>query len=311
MKEDARSFGKRGGTESRVDVFKEPEKQKRPSRSLAHSSTQEHSDLQLLGDVSSFNHLQRPAQNLQTSLVPGAFAEGTIQLNNTHNPLGITFQPPGTFNPVTQGGYPVPEQTTGASSGFGYRHASMQQPPVLQKGFAPYRSRNATNSSRLERFEANDNRWPYHPPENFTNTNPVLSRGGYQRGGRKSAGRRGGYNQRNATAPVTQLHYGSDFAQKQRDGGSWRNKGRREGSDPVQVVCQNVQDDYTIKDYVHCSCQMCEARNRSMHVVAEAQQDISVAEMQSRIKSGLSEIYGFVDGVFPLASKEPGRFMVR
>ncbi|KAJ4140097.1 hypothetical protein NW768_001450 [Fusarium equiseti] len=308
--EDTSSFGKREDTESRPDVSKDSEKQKRPSQSLAHSSTQEHNDSQFLGDMGSFNHLRRPAQNPQTGLVPGAFAEGTIQLNNTHNPLGITFQPPGTFNPGTQGGYSIPEQTIGASSGFGYRHISMQQPPVLQKGLAPYRSRNATNSSRLERFELNDNRWTHHP-ENFTNTSSVLNRGAYQRGGRKSAGRRGGYNQRNATAPVTQLHYGSDFAQKQRDGGSWRNKGRREGSDPVQVVCQNVQDDFTIKDYVHCSCQMCEARNRSMHVVAEAQQDIPVAEMQSRIKSGLSEIYGFVDGVFPLPSKEPGRFVVR
>jgi hypothetical protein len=96
-----------------------------------------------------------------------------------------------------------------------------------------------------------------------------------------------------------------------RDGVPWKSRWRREGSDPVQVTCQNVQDGYTIKDYVPCSCQMCEARNRSVYVAAEAYHDISIVDMQSRIKFGLSERYGLVEEVYTLPSKEPGRFVVR
>jgi hypothetical protein len=231
------------------------------------------------------------------------------QPDQMHNPLGITFHPSGTFNQVAQGGYIAPQDN--ASNGTSYRHVSMQQPFLHPKGCPPNRGRNPNNSSRLERSELNDNRW-YQNNENFNTTHSGFSRGGNQRGGRKGTGRRGGHNQRNATAPVTQPHVSSDPFQKMRDGGLWKNgKWRREGSDPIQVTCRNVQDGYAIRDYVHCSCQMCEARNRSVHVAVESQHEMSSVDMQSRIKYGLSRRYGLVDEVYPLPSKEPGRFIVR
>ncbi|KAL3600531.1 hypothetical protein FPOAC2_04773 [Fusarium poae] len=241
--------------------------------------------------------------------MPGAHAEGAGQPDQMHNPLGITFHPSGTFNQVAQGGYIAPQDN--ASNGTSYRHVSMQQPFLHPKGCPPNRGRNPNNSSRLERSELNDNRW-YQNNENFNTTHSGFSRGGNQRGGRKGTGRRGGHNQRNATAPVTQPHVSSDPFQKMRDGGLWKNgKWRREGSDPIQVTCRNVQDGYAIRDYVHCSCQMCEARNRSVHVAVESQHEMSSVDMQSRIKYGLSRRYGLVDEVYPLPSKEPGRFIVR
>ncbi|KAM0226302.1 hypothetical protein ACHAPA_011559 [Fusarium lateritium] len=179
-----------------------------------------------------------------------------------------------------------------------------------QKGLTPNRGRNTSTSSRFDRFETNDNRWSHQNQENFNGTNPGLARGGYQRGGGRK-GRRGGHSTRNATAPVMQPHNGPDFVQKKRDGPPWRDQWRRGGSDLIQVTCENVQNGLKIKDYVHCSCQMCEARNRSVHIIAEAHQDIPQADMLSRIKFGLSERYGFVEEVYPLASKEPGRFIAR
>lgn len=179
-----------------------------------------------------------------------------------------------------------------------------------QKGLTPNRGRNNSTSSRFDRFENNDNRWSHQNQENFNGTNPGPHRGGYQRGGGRK-NRRGGHNSRNATAPVMQPHIGPEFVQKKRDGTPWRDQWRRGGSDLIQVTCENVQSGLTIKDYVHCSCQMCEARNRSVHIIAEAYQDIPQADMLTRIKFGLSERYGFVEEVYPLPSKEPGRFIAR
>ncbi|RGP67206.1 hypothetical protein FLONG3_8601 [Fusarium longipes] len=311
-KEDPSSRNsKQRDTESRTDVCKDFNTSQRPKQSSACSIPYEQKSIQQpFSDASNFNRSQRPDPSLHSNLGPGVYAGTAMLSGQTHNPLGITFHPAGTFNHVAQGGNPIPQENTGASNGLGYRHVSMQQPSLHAKGFAANRNRNPSNSSRLDRYESNDNRW-YQNTENFNNANSSFGRGGYQRGGRKGAGRRGGHNQRNVTAPFTQPHAYSDSVQKMRDGGSWKAKWRREGSEPIQVTCQNVQDGITLKDYVPCSCQICEARNRSVFVAAEAYHEISTMDMQSRIRFGLSERFGFVEGVFPVTSKEPGRFVVR
>ncbi|CAG1988013.1 unnamed protein product [Fusarium graminearum] len=309
---DVSRNGKPKDTESQADTFKELKRNQRPNQSFARSSHHEHKGVQSLGNTNTLNHSQRLDLNLHINHAPGVYSEGAMQPNYMNNPLGITFHPSGTFNHIAQGGYPTLQDN--ASNGPNYRHVSMQastQPPYHHpKGFLPNRGRNPSNSSRLDRSDSNDNRW-YQNNENLNNTNSGFNRGGYQRGGRKGTGRRGGHNQRNATAPITQPYTGSDSVQKTRDRGSWKNKWCREGSDPIQVTCQNVQDGHEIREYVPCSCQMCEARNRSVHVAAKSHHEIPSLDMQSRIKSGLSERFGLVDEVYPLPSKEPGRFIVR
>ncbi|KAM0417879.1 hypothetical protein ACHAPD_004225 [Fusarium lateritium] len=307
--DDTGRNSKQRDTVSQADAFKEPKKNQQTGQSSGRLGPQEHKNMRPLGGTNNPNQLQRLDSNLHTNYMPVVHIEGAVQPNQMHNPLGITFHPSGAFNHVAQGGYLAPQDN--ASNGLNYRHASMQQPFFHSKGFPPNRGRNFSNSSRLDRSELNDNRW-YQNSENFNGANSGFNRGANQRGGRKGTGRRGGHNQRNATAPVTQPHVGSDPIQKMRDGGPWKNnKWRREGSDPVQVTCRNVQDGYAIRDYVLCSCQMCEARNRSVHVAVESQHKISSVDMQSRVKYGLSGRYGLVDEVYPLPSKEPGRFIVR
>ncbi|GKT99852.1 hypothetical protein FLAG1_01885 [Fusarium langsethiae] len=306
--DDASRNGKQRDAESQADASKKPKRNQRLNQYSAGSGPQEHKSIPSLGEMNTLNRLQRLDPNLHTNHAPGVYAEGLVQPNQMHNPLGISFHPSGTFNHVVQSGQLAPQDS--ASNSSSYRHASMQQPFLHSKSFLPNRGRNPSNSSRLDRPEPNDNRW-YQNNENLNKVNSGFNRGGYQRGGRKGTGRRGGHNQRNATAPVTQPYIGSDSIQKVRDGGPWKNKWRREGTDPIQVTCKNVQDGFAIRDYVPCSCQMCEARNRSVHVAVEAHHEISSIDMQSRIKFGLSERHGLVDEVYPLPSKEPGRFIVR
>ncbi|KAM0356147.1 hypothetical protein ACHAPU_000542 [Fusarium lateritium] len=312
----SRQNGKTRGTETQASVTKDLQKNGRPNRTLARPGFHDQLGAQYLDNTNTMNRLQRPYSEFHTNTVAKGFSEEAILLNpnEMHAPLGITFHEPvhhpGTFNHSIQGAYSASQPSFGIANGLGNRHPNVQQPPMSQKGLTPNRGRINSNASRLDRFEPNDNRWPQQNQENFSGANPGFCRGSYQRGAARR-GRRGGHNPRNATAPVMQPHVGSDIVHRKRDGTPWRDQWRRGGSNLIQVTCENVQNGLTINDYVPCSCQMCEARNRSVYITAEACQDIPQADMLSRIKFGLSERYGFVEEVYPLPSKEPGRFIAR
>ncbi|KAF4964647.1 hypothetical protein FSARC_7443 [Fusarium sarcochroum] len=307
--------GKNKGAEPRMSTNKELKKGQRPNRALARSGPHDPKGTQFPSNANVLARSQRLDPSFHTNPVASGVPEEIMvpQPNEMQTPLGISFHSNGAFNHVAQGGYPTLQQNYGVPAGLGYRHSSVQQPTLPQKGLAPNRGRNASVSSRFDRFEPNDGRWAHqHHHENFNGPTPTSNRGGYQRGGpRKGGPRRGTHNQRNATAPIMQPQAGPDFAHKKRDGPPWKGEWRRPGSDLIQVTCQNVQNGLKINDYVPCSCQMCDARNRSVYIAVEGYQNIPSADLQSRIKFGLAERYGFVEEVYPLPSKEPGRFIAR
>ncbi|KAJ4264040.1 hypothetical protein NW762_006079 [Fusarium torreyae] len=295
---------------------KELKKGQRPNRSFARSGAQDPKGTQFPSNANVLARLQRLDPSFHNNPVVDGISEEMMvpHPNEMHNPLGISFHPHGAFHHVAQGGHSTIQQNYGVPTRLGYRHSSVQQQPLPQKGLAPNRGRNASVSSRIDRFEPNDGRWSHQHPhyENFNGSTPTPSRGGYQRGGpRKGGPRRGTHNQRNATAPIMQPQTGPDFAHKKRDGAPWKGEWRRLGSDLIQVTCQNVQTGLKINDYVPCSCQMCDSRNRSVYITVEGHQNVPNADMQSRIKFGLAERYGFVEEVYPLPSKTPGRFIAR
>ncbi|KAF5670641.1 hypothetical protein FHETE_4548 [Fusarium heterosporum] len=312
----SRQNDKTRGVETQASVIKELQKNQRPNRTLARSGFHDQMGAQYPDNTNTMNRLQLPYSEFQTNTVAKDFPEESTLLNlsGMHAPLGITFHEPGhhpgTFNHSIQGAYSVPQPSSGIPTGLGNRHPNVQQPPMSQKVLTPNRRRNNSNGSRFDRFELNDTRWPQQNQENLNGANPGFGRGSYQRGVARR-GRGGGHNSRNATAPVMQPHLGSDLVHKKRGGTPWRDQWRRGGSNLIQVTCENVQNGLTINDYVPCSCQMCEARNRSVYITTEVCQDIPQADMLSRIKFGLSERYGFVEEVYPLPSKEPGRFIAR
>ncbi|KAF4441350.1 hypothetical protein F53441_12060 [Fusarium austroafricanum] len=297
-----------GGVESRLSANEKHQKSQQPIRSLARSGAHDQNDTQFPGPMHAFNRQKRlDAQN--NAMASGLPEEMMIaQPNGMHPPLGTAFQPSGVFNNAAQVSYSVPQQNFAMQSGPDYLHPHVQQPSVPQKGPIPSRGRNTSASSR---FEPNDGRWSHQNYENSNSGNPGFNRGGCQRGGGRK-GRRGAYSQRNATAPVIQQHAGSEIGQKRRDATPWRDSWRRGGSDLIQVTCQNLQDGLKIKGYVHCSCQVCESRNRSVHVAVEACQETSSQDLLARIKPGLAMLYGHVEDVCTLPpKKEQGRFIVR
>ncbi|KAF4994389.1 hypothetical protein FGRMN_5808 [Fusarium graminum] len=312
----SRQSDKIRGVETQASVIKELQKNQQPNRILARSVFHDQTCAQYPDNTNTINRLQRPYSEFHTNAVAKGFPEEAILLTSSemYAPLGITLHEPGhhpgTFNHSIQGAYSIPQPSFGTSTGLGNRHPNVQQPSISQKDLISNRGRTNSNGSRFERFEPSDTRWPQQNQENFSGANPGFGRGSYQRGAARR-GRRGGHNSRNATAPVMQPHPGSDLVHKKRDGTPWREQWRRGGSNLIQVTCENVQNGLTINDYVPCSCQMCEARNRSVYITAEACQDIPQADMLSRIKFGLGERYGFVEEVYPLPSKEPGRFIAR
>lgn len=195
-------------------------------------------------------------------------------------------------------------------TGVDYRHQIPQHQPVLPKGFAAHGGRGNSISSR---FEQNENQWSHqHRPENFNTVPLTPNRGGYCRGGpRRGGNRRGSNNQRNVTAPAVQHQIDHGFNYKRRDGTPWNNQQwRRQGSNSTQAVCRNAEGPYGA-EYVPCPCDMCNARNRSVHVKVEVGQERAGLDLVMRIKVGLGSRYGFVEDVFPIPSKDPGHFLTR
>ncbi|KAF5619332.1 hypothetical protein F52700_11845 [Fusarium sp. NRRL 52700] len=283
-------------------------KNQRPNRAFDEPVAHFQKEMNYPGAMSTFIQMQTPDtgfQNSAMSIEPPEDMKLSGQFAMQTHPVA-PFHPAGNFSPVTQGNYSLPpQQNFSMQNGFdhGFPPAQQSQPP--QRGSLTGCGRNTSNSSRNDRFDSNDGRWSNQSHENNNGGNAGLSRGGFHRGaGRKS--RRGGHNQRNATAPVTQPHTGPDFNQKKREGAPWKDSWRR---DPV--TCQNVQDGLTIKDYVPCSCPICDSRDRSIYIIVQGYQGITGPDILARLKFGLAERYGHVDEVFPIASKEPGRFIAR
>ncbi|KAF5024942.1 hypothetical protein F66182_2984 [Fusarium sp. NRRL 66182] len=303
--------GKNKGTKPRTSPNKDFKKGQRPNRSFARAGTHDPKSAQFLSKAHNLAHPQRPDLGFYPN-VGSAGMPKEIIVPQVQPPLGITFHPAAGFSHATPGGYSHPQQNYAMPTGLGYRHPNVQQPPPPQDGLAQNRGRNASTSSRLDRFEPSE-RWPHqHLHDNFNDPTSAPNRGGYHRGGlRRGTNRRGSHNQRNATTPMVQQP-NPDFVNKRRDGAPWKDQQwRRSGSDFIQVTCQNVQNGLTINDYVPCSCQMCDARNRSVHVAAKCSENTTTVDIQTRIKHGLAERYGHVEDVYPLQSKEPGRFLAR
>ncbi|KAJ4230790.1 hypothetical protein NW759_002782 [Fusarium solani] len=168
-------------------------------------------------------------------------------------------------------------------------------------------------NSISSRFEQNESQWSHqHRPENFNNVPLTPNRGGYYRGGpRRGGSRRGSNNQRNVTAPAVQHQVDHGSNHKRRDGAPWNNpQWRRQGSNMTQSFCRNV-DSPLGAEYVPCSCELCNARNRSVHIKVEVAQDRVGLDLVMRIKLGLGARYGIVEEVFAIPSKDPGHFLAR
>ncbi|KAJ9420543.1 hypothetical protein QL093DRAFT_2637446 [Fusarium oxysporum] len=296
------------GAELRLSTNDRPKNSQRPNRAFDEPVTHDQKEMKYPGIMSTFNQMQRPDVDFQniamnTELPEDMRLSGQIAMQT---PPGAPFYSPGTFNPATQGNYSLPpQQNFPMQNGFDHGFPQVQQSQPPQRGPLTGRGRNISNSSRNDRFDSNDGRWSHQNHENSNGGNAGLSRGGFHRGGGRK-NRRGGYNQRNATAPVVQPHTGSDFNQKRREGTPWKDSWRR---DPV--TCQNVQDGLTIKDYVPCSCPICDSRDRSVYIIVQGYQGITGPDILARLKFGLAERYGHVDEVFPIASKEPGHYIAR
>ncbi|KAF5645738.1 uncharacterized protein FTJAE_2434 [Fusarium tjaetaba] len=283
-------------------------KNQRPNRAFDEPVAYGQKEMKYPGTTSTFNQMQRPDASFQDSAMSteppedmrlsGQFAMPT--------PPVAPFYPSGTLSPTIQGDHSLPrQQNFPMQNGFDHGFSPAQQSQPLQRGSLPGRGRNTSNTSRNDRFDSNDGRWSHQSHENNNGGNSGSSRGGFYCGGNRKS-RRGGHNQRNATAPVAQPHTGLDFNQKRREGAPWKDSWRRD-----TVTCQNVQDGFTIKDYVPCSCPICDSRDRSVHIIVQGCQGITVPDILARLKFGLAERYGHVDEVFPIASKEPGRFIAR
>ncbi|KAI8722165.1 hypothetical protein NCS52_00359700 [Fusarium sp. LHS14.1] len=202
------------------------------------------------------------------------------------------------------------QQHPDGSNGVDYRQQIPQHQPVPPKGFTAHGGRGNSMSSR---FEQNENQWSHqHRPDNFNNVPLTPNRGGYYRGGpRRGGSRRGSNNQRNVTAPAVQHQVDHGFNHKRRDGAPWNNpQWRRQGSSMAQSFCRNVDGAFGA-EYVPCSCELCNARNRSIHVKVEVGQDIAAFDLVMRIKLGLGARYGIVEEVFAIPAKDPGHFLAR
>ncbi|KAF4421294.1 hypothetical protein FACUT_10982 [Fusarium acutatum] len=280
----------------------------RPNRAFDEPVAHGQKEMKYPGTMSTFNPMQRPDAGCQNSAMSTEPPED-MRLSGQfamQTPPVAPFYSPGTFSPATQGNHSLPpQQNFPMQNGFDHGFPSVQQSQPPQRGSLTGRGRNTSNSSRNDRFDSNDGRWSHQNHENNNGGNAGLSRGAFHRGGNRKS-RRGCHNQRNATAPVAQPHTGPDFNQKRREGAPWKDSWRRDA-----VTCQNVQDGLTIKDYVPCSCPICDSRDRSVYIIVQGYQGITGPDILARLKFGLAERYGHVDEVFPIASKEPGRFIAR
>ncbi|KAF5613010.1 uncharacterized protein FSUBG_1240 [Fusarium subglutinans] len=282
-------------------------KNQRPNRGYDEPGAHGQKEMKYPGTMGTFSQMQEPDagfQNRAMSTEPPEDVRLSGQFAMQAPPMA-TFYSAETFSPATQGNYSLPpQQNFPTQNGFEHGFPSVQQSQPPQRGSFNGRGRNTSNSSRSDRFDSNDGRWSHQIQEKNNSGNAGLGRGGFHRGGcRKS---RRGHNQRNATAPVAQPHTGPDFNQKRRDEAPWKDQWRRD-----EVTCQNVQDGLTIKDYVPCSCPTCDSRDRSVYIIVQGYQGITGPDMLARLKFGLAERYGHVEDVFPIASKEPGRFIAR
>ncbi|KAF4946858.1 hypothetical protein FGADI_10887 [Fusarium gaditjirri] len=295
------------GADLRLSTNDRPKNQ-RPNRAFDEPVAHYQKGMKYPGIMSTFNQIPRPDLGFRNSAMNTELSED-IKLSAQsamQTPPGATFYSPGSFNPATQGNYSLtPQQNFPMQNGFDHGFPQVQQSQPPQRGPLTGRGRNTSNSSRNDRYDSNDDRWPHQNHENANGGNAGSSRGGFYRGGGRKS-RRGGHNQRNATAPVSQPHTGPDFNQKRREGAPWNDSWRRD-----QVTCQNVQDGLTIKDYVPCSCPLCDSRDRSVHITVQGYQGINGQDILTRLKFGLAERYGHVDEVFPIASKEPGHYIAR
>ncbi|KAG5795095.1 hypothetical protein H9Q69_005844 [Fusarium xylarioides] len=293
--------------ELRLSTNDKPKNQ-RPNRAFDEPVPHGQNEMKYPGTMSTFNPMQRPDAGFQNSAMSTEPPED-MRLSGQfamQTPPVAPFYSSGTFSPATQGNHSLPpQQNFPMQNGFDHGFPPVQQSQPPQRGSLIGRGRNTSNSSRNDRFDSNDGRWSHQNHENNNGGNAGLSRGGFHRGGNRKS-RRGGHNQRNATAPVAQPHTGSDSNQKRREGAPWKDSWRRD-----EATCQNVQDGFTIKDYVPCSCPICDSRDRSVHIIVQGCQGITGPEILARLKFGLAERYGHVDGVFPVASKEPGHFIAR
>ncbi|KAF5707502.1 hypothetical protein FMUND_11069 [Fusarium mundagurra] len=293
--------------ELRLSINDRPKNQ-RPNRAFDEPVAHGQKEMKYPGTMSTFDPMQRPGASFKNSAMSTEPPED-MRLSGQfamQTPPVTTFYPSGTFGPAIQGNHSLPpQQNIPMQNGFDHGFPPVQQLQQPQRGSLTSRGRNTSNSSRNDRFDSNDGRWSHQNHENNNGGNAGSSRGGFHRGGNRKS-RRGGHNQRNATAPVAHPHTGPDFNQKRREGAPWKDSWRRDA-----VECQNVQDGLTIKDYVPCSCPICDSRDRSVHIIVQGYQGITGPDMLARLKFGLAERYGHVDEVFPIASKEPGRFIAR
>ncbi|RSM17635.1 hypothetical protein CDV31_003560 [Fusarium ambrosium] len=226
-------------------------------------------------------------------------------------PSGLAFHQAGvSVAHDHQRSYSGLQQHPDAFIGMDYRHQMPQLQSALPKGFVAHGGRGSSISSR---FEQNENQWPHqHRPENFNNVPLTPNRGGFYRGGaRRGGNHRGSNNQRNVTAPAVQHQVDHGFNQKRRDGMPWNNnQWRRQGSNSNQSFCPNAESGIGA-EYVPCSCQLCNARNRSIHVKVDVGQDRPGLDLVMRIKLGLGARYGIVEEVFAIPAKDPGHFIAR
>ncbi|KAJ3524268.1 hypothetical protein NM208_g12124 [Fusarium decemcellulare] len=290
---------KNNDAEPSAGKSKEQKKGQRPNRPTARSTTSD----------STGPHCPVKGQSLVQSQRPGSgFRANISAISNSDQHL--VARPTHLTGPAVQGAYST-LQSLDVPTGLDYRPQSLQPSHASQKGFTGSRGRDNSTSSRFDRFESNEGQWPHqYRAENFHPLPSTPNRGGYQRGGLRRGNRRASINQRNVTAPAVQHQPDLAFANKKRDGGPWNNPTwRRQGSNLTPVTCQNVQSALGINEYVPCTCEMCNRRNRSVHVKVEGHRNDPTVDLQTRIKFGLSDRYGFVDDVYPVASKDPGNFI--
>ncbi|KAH7158167.1 hypothetical protein B0J13DRAFT_190199 [Dactylonectria estremocensis] len=175
---------------------------------------------------------------------------------------------------------------------------------------------------QINRTERNEPHWPHNNglPRNgnFNAVPPIVDRGTGRNGTRAARGnRRGGYNQRNATVQVTQQHQGDQRpTHNKRDGTPYSvNTFRRQTvghQPPNPFPCRNSNSGLNGIEYLHCTCDDCNQRNRSVHVLVKgATPNQQLLDLQTRIKFGLGERFGKVDAVFPVPSKDFAMFIVR
>lgn len=284
----------------------------------ANSSIEKHPGIENVAANQPLDQLQ--TVNYETHIVPTAPAEMRQHaLPHTMHQLIPTSVPANTpqvdFYPAQMEG--VVFQPRSNPQGPPHHPERLPQQPAFQQApFPAQRQRVSSMQSQYEWHDSGKDQWPQHAYRN-RNTGVIsqpINRNGVQPGGHRNfrGNRRGSYSHRNATAPIPQQPVDSVLPHQRRGPGPPENiPWRTNNSTSRQRACPNASSIGGVEEYIPCTCEQCDARNRSVLVKVRCAPDAPAMDVRSRLRYGLGDRYGAVEAVFPIACREGQSFLVR